>query len=248
MTADVIQLIINSCPEMVTTEYKYDGCLPLHTLCQNTDLGEQSSLDIAKLLVRAHPESVKSRVGEGIMHGICDDEGKLPIHIAEEHKSLEFCKILLSERARLSSVRGVNLLQAAFVCKCSLETVKKLVEEDRELLQMKDEHGHIALHTASSCGSLEVVRYLVEGNEFNLTVSDKKGSLPLHKACWFGELENVEYLMAKNMMTITARNNRNELPIHALSSRSGKREKTLRSVKYGETIFKLLRAYPETVV
>ena len=46
--------------------------------------------------------------------------------------------------------------------KCTLATIKKLVEDDRELLLREDEKGCIALYQAVYYASREVIQYLVE--------------------------------------------------------------------------------------
>mmetsp|Transcript_22616 Transcript_22616/g.48976 ORF Transcript_22616/g.48976 Transcript_22616/m.48976 type:complete len:163 (+) Transcript_22616:149-637(+) len=161
--------------------------------------------------------------------------------------SFGFCKALLSERARLSSIPGASILQIACVCKCQLEMIKKLVEDDRELLLMKDDGGHVAIHTAAKYSSLEIIQYLVDSNESTLTMLDEFGELSLHKACRVGNVKAVEYLMEKNMASVTTKNHHNLLPLHIMCDKAGKSEKLLQSVQYHESIFKLLQANPESL-
>ena len=162
MTAETVGLIINSQPEMVKNIYKLDACLPLHTLCKNKNLGEQASIDILKLLLDAYPESVKIRIRGGAASWILGtNEGKSPIHLAEENMSFSFCKTLLLERSRLSSIKA-NILQVACIAECSLDLIKKLVDDDPGLLLMEDRDGRIALQTAVRFAMHEVTQYLVD--------------------------------------------------------------------------------------
>ena len=268
MTAETVGLVIKFQPEIVKMECKVDGCLPLHTLCKNKNLGEQVSVDILQLLLDAYPESVKKKVGKGNeVTWIESDEGKSPIYLAEENNmSFGFIKALLSERARQSSIPGANILQIACIYRCSVVTIKKVVEDDPGLLLTLDKCGHFALHTAAKHASLEVVQYLVDGiksllpdgahstkavkllaeiSKCTLTSKDNFGELPLHKACRVGNMQVVEYLMTKSMASVKTVNSENELAIHVLCNSRCKSRQQLRSVEYTDTIFKLLLANPE---
>lgn len=216
ISAKVVRIIANSCPESVKMECMHDGCLPLHTLCKNSKLGEQSSIEILKILVSAFPDSLRKQVGTSLSHGGSpSDVGKLPIRLAEEYMSIGFCKAFLSERAKISSsMIDATILQMACVCTCSLEMIKKLVKDDPALLVKRDGNGHIALHTAAKHASLEVVSYLVDGDESTVSALDELGELPLHKACRAGKLDNAQYLMTKNTSSITTRSKDGSTALH----------------------------------
>ena len=145
---------------------------------KNDKLGEQVSVDILQLLLVAYPESVKKKVGKGNESTwIESDEGKSPIYLAEEsNMSFGFIKALLSERARQSSIPGANILQIASIYRCSLETIKNVVEDDPGLLVTSDGYGHIALHTAAKHASLEVVQYLVDGIKSRVLIQPKQSN------------------------------------------------------------------------
>ena len=101
---------------MVRAEDKEIRCIPLHTLCKNEKLGEQSAIDILTLLISAYPESVEKKVGDGTCSWFMarEIEGKDSIQIAEEHgASIGFLKALLFELARQSSIPKTNVLQIA---------------------------------------------------------------------------------------------------------------------------------------
>ena len=188
MSAETIGLIIDRHPDMVQTEYREDGCLPIHTLCKNKKMGDQSAMAILRLLVNAHPESVKKPAGKcynpylggtglrlpGSVEGMC------AINIAEENKmSFAFVKALLYERAKLSSVPGASVLQVACVYKCKVDTIQKLVEDDKGLLLREDGEGHIALHTARvHQTSLDVMQYVVNGIKSLLSDGEQLSSMP----------------------------------------------------------------------
>ena len=94
---------------MVEHEDIGDGCLPLHTLCRNSMLNEQSAIEIMKLLVTKYPESLRKKVGEQMqekwwMISLDGTLGKLAIDLAEKQMSFGFCKALLSEYAHISVI------------------------------------------------------------------------------------------------------------------------------------------------
>lgn len=62
MSPEVVQLIMDLNLKMVEHEDIGDGCLPLHTLCRNSMLNEQSAIEIMKLLVTKYPESLRKKL------------------------------------------------------------------------------------------------------------------------------------------------------------------------------------------
>ena len=253
MTAEVIRLLLNLKPDMkmIKAEDQHDGCLPLHVLCQNQDINEESAIEIMKLLVDEYPNSLRHRVGklmkEPWLITLSGTLGKLPIHLAEENMSLSFCKALLQQYARFStSIQSGTILQMACRFQCTPSLIKDLINDDRDLLQMQDDCKHVVLHTAAKYSSLDIVKYLVDEDESMLTRQDKLMECALHKACRERKIEIIEYLMTKNMSSVTIRNKDRELPVQILSRKSsrdnhGKLEAT-------STVFKMLQTYPETMM
>eukprot|EP00804_Cyclotella_cryptica_P005634 CCRYP_000013-RA/>CCRYP_000013-RA protein AED:0.20 eAED:0.20 QI:186/1/1/1/1/1/2/169/621 len=218
MKVEVIEMLIKLCPDMTEVEDRYDGCLPLHTLCKNEDLEEQSAIEILKSLVNAYPKSLKKQTWEQnrcpSWLSILGVSKELPITLAEGNMSFGFCKAILSEHARHFKVQMVNILHMACVLNCSLDIIQKLVREDRTLLRKEDEEHCIALHKAVKHKSLEIVKFLVQEDENSLTIVDNKMEVALHKACRANNLEVVKYLVDKNASTLRMGNHNNELPLH----------------------------------
>jgi len=191
MSAETIGMIVKRHPEMAKQEYENDRHLPLHTLCKNKEMEEQRAIAILKVLVDTYPESVKKAVGKPAdplaEYLIEQYEGKTPINIAEEKMSFGFFKALLAERATVSSIPEANILQTACIYKCKLDTIQKLVEDDRGLLLKEDGDGNIALREASRRSKLHVIRYLVDSTKPLLSDGEQLSSLPgasiLHIAC-----------------------------------------------------------------
>ena len=90
MSAKTVSPLIESCPEMVKKIYKHDGCLPLHTLCKDKEMGEQSAVNILKVFIRAYPEAVDKLVGEGFLSRLVgSNDRKFAINLAREQHVLQ---------------------------------------------------------------------------------------------------------------------------------------------------------------
>ena len=185
-----------------------------------------------------------------------DHNGWLPLHHAIRHHtsrhnaSLETVRFLLDEHpesVQVADNKGRTSLHVA--CRYShITLLKALLEFDPELVRLTDNNGRTALNYACECSrSVRTIASLLERNS-DITAADENGDLPLHKACQTGNVPLIEYLMAKDMATIEVKNFSNELPVHALANRSGKDDIVLESTKYTGAIFKLLRAYPDTIL
>ncbi|KAL7552587.1 hypothetical protein ACHAWF_015829 [Thalassiosira exigua] len=146
ISVEVVESILALYPEMVKDEYTCDGIrsgdgtLPIHRLCRNEDLDNQTSLDLLKLLVRENPESVEKRVNiEGMpFFWVASDD--LPIHLACANMSFNFCKLLLELNPASVSERVVHYRNSTELRGSSM----------------------LPFHLACSYGSLNLVKYLLE--------------------------------------------------------------------------------------
>lgn len=110
ISVEAIQIIIDECPYMLKEEYAHNGFLPLHNLCCNKDLDDESSIDILRLLVDKFPESVKTNVGETDEDYLLPQRGEndLPIHHACRYKSFDFCRYLIEMHPESVSIRQLH--------------------------------------------------------------------------------------------------------------------------------------------
>jgi len=74
------------------------------------------------------------------------------------------------------------------------DVVKKLIEEDRNLIFWTDDENRTPLHFSVDSGNTELVKFLLS-KKANINVQDKEGQTPLHYACVCEHEEIVNYLV-----------------------------------------------------
>jgi predicted transport protein len=286
ITPEVIKLLIHYFPLLVKTEDPRDECMPLHVLCTNSNenLDENSAIAILEILVTAYPKAMKLR-GRGHTVWFMSNNsalGKRANQMAENNMSFKFNKALLAQYSRFTKTHKLNVLQLACRFGSSLDMIKKLVEDNTDLLLLEDGNKNVALHkavryatpevvgylvtaeqmaltkhnkwmevplhTACTAGRCRAVKYLVERNRESLLLQDKDKEVALHMACRKGTLQTIRYIMEKNMAAVQIRNQNNELPVHVLCNRLNEVGNNIKDVAGIEIVFRLLRAYPETMI
>jgi len=108
------------------------------------------------------------------------------------------------------------------------------------------------LDIACQFSTLGVVKYLAKLSPDRLNACDvNKRSYPLHHACLGGNCEIISYLLETPLSSasLSERNVDGMLPIHLFceyvkEQQEGEEEDT----EYTETIWRLLKAYPEAVI
>mmetsp|Transcript_14166 Transcript_14166/g.25800 ORF Transcript_14166/g.25800 Transcript_14166/m.25800 type:complete len:110 (+) Transcript_14166:541-870(+) len=105
----------------------------------------------------------------------------------------------------------------------------------------------LPLHIACEFSTSDIVQFLVELNDGCLDHCDLNTNYPLHYACRGGKCGVVKYLLESRVPSVSERNGDNKLPIHFLCE-SGNDKVDHESPEYVETIWRLLLAYPMTVL
>jgi ankyrin repeat protein len=218
MKAEIVELLIDLKPEMVQHMDRFNGFPPLHAVCANRSTDEQSAIDIMKLLVAKYPKALKKVVGEDLTTtwtlSLSDTLGKRPINLAKNEMGFNFIKALLAEYISVSIIPKANILQMACRYRCSLEIVKKLVNDTQDLIMMEDGEHHVARHTAVKYASPEIVKYLIDEHENALFKQDGLMEIPLHKACRQRRLDIIELLLTKNVDQLSIKDQSGCIPLH----------------------------------
>ncbi len=242
ISVEAIQIITNECPYMLKEECAHDGFLPLHHLCCNEHLDDESSIDILRLLVEKFPESVITNVGEtdeDTMPEWCTPErgeNDLPIHYACRYKSLDFCRYLIQMHPESVSIKqlhyfnepkkrdeGSLMLPFHLACKYgSLDLVQYLLELHPEALNEQtsgpnhnsDRPLHLAASRDHSPDQMEVINFLLQRDINAVSKVGKNGNLPLHRACMYRSGPAVIKLFQMYPAAIRTKNTCGQLPIH----------------------------------
>ena len=127
-----------------------------------------------------------------------------------------------------------------------LGSIKLLVKGNPHAVQSPDSSGTLPLHIACQHhDSADVVRYLVELDRETLDFPDETGNTVLHYACRGAKYDTIELLEKYDAVSVSKRNDLGKLPIDLLLESNAVEDRE--SPKHVDTVFQLLRAYPEMV-
>ena len=144
-------------------------------------------------------------------------------------------------------VNGQLPLHTALQSNVRLGSIKLLVKGNPSAIRTFDRSGLIPLQVACRHHDSTVVQYLVGLDTTTLDAVDREGNTALHCACLGAEFDTIALLLDKyDAVSVSKRNAQKKLPIDILwdSNAVVNRE----SVEYTESVFRLLKAYPETVM
>ncbi len=159
-----------------------------------------------------------------------DENGQLPLHIAFQHDPYD----------------------PEYKYNATFGSIKLLVKGNRNAVRIPDNDGSLPLHNAvqghnGSPYATKVVDYLIGLDLDTLTAVDREGNTVLHHACLKAEYVLITLLLGKyGAVSVSKRNVDKKLPIHLLLEND--LTEFMEDIEYMESIFLLLRAYPETVM
>ncbi len=211
-TLGMVQFLVDAFPESLR-KANNDGHMPLHGLCLNENLNEETGLEILKYFIERCPESVQqvTRIGN------------LPIHIAAGLQSPEFCRILID--AYPESVRTFGnggWLPFLFACDGNtLATVKYLYKLYPESISVAADNQLTPLHMMcyNKNVTLGMVQLLIDAHPKSVRSVDKYGYIPLHVLCRNKDLDEdvglyiLKLLLAKFPESVRQTTNKGNLPL-----------------------------------
>jgi hypothetical protein len=255
----MVQLLLH-CDPNVTTHW-LNGNLPLFRVCytvfsRELSLGPNASvLDAAmrmlQLLYDAHPEAIEDLQLFYDAHPDAIEDDWLP-QVMQTFIDAQLAYFRAARDHTFISTPDENgqlPLHRALRDNITLGSIKLLIKGNPAAVRIPDNYGALPLHTAiQHHDSPAVVDYLIGLDPNTLTAVDREGNTTLHLACHGAKYEVVALLLQKyHAVSVSKRNAYKKLPIHLLleSDAFVNREE---DVKYTESIFQLLRVYPETVM
>ena len=247
---EMVQFFLN-CDENVASQ-KDHGELPLCEVCRiiawNRPELLSTAIEILQLLYDAYPEGIE----EYAMTRRSLPTRRLFPEVIQTFVTTQLIYARQSRDRELMSSRDENgqlPLHKALRDNVALGSIKLLVKGNPVAIQTPDNDGTLPLHVACQHhDSPRVVDYLIGLDSDTLTAVDGEGNSALHHACRGSKYDAIGLLLEEHdAVAVSKRNAHNKLPIHLLFESNADTD-TEEDTKYAESIFQLLRAYPETVM
>ena len=273
-TPKVIKFFLRHDPECLSKPVaseignNYDGYLPLHLICAYCWRTDESN--VTEFLFDLYPEAILIQDERGqtpfdILRSrddrlsINSDTGR-PYDEKLRKRNRELLAFLSTQMGYAYKAQDQNALitpdrtgslplHNAVRSGAPLGSIKLLVKGYLNAVHSPDDSGMLPLDTACHSSTLGVVKYLAELVPGHLNRCNMNKNYPLHHACRGGNCEVIQYLLETPMSSasVSERNIDGMLPIHLFCEH-------LRFChrydlpEYTETIWRLLSAYPETVL
>jgi len=245
-TVDIVKFLLD-CDPYVKLQ-KYEGTVTVSLLyfaCrwEYNDSTIEAALEMIKVIYDAYPEAIEE---DSIASNIR--------HYHQEVQAFVNSQLVYARQAkdhRLMTTpdgNGQLPLHTALQNNARLGSIKLLVKGNPLAVQSHDNSGLIPLHVACvHRDSVKVIQYLVGLDATTLDAVDREGNTALHIACHRARHEIIVTLLEEyDAVSVSKLNAEKKLPIDLLweSSLVPDRE----SVDYTETVYRLLKAYPEMVM
>ncbi len=215
---------------------KWHGCSLLHYACLYATIGEAS----VAIIYDAHPEAIEDDVIEEDFHDY-DDQVQAFIRTergyALQAKNLRFM-MTPDEMGQLP-------LHVALQNNVRLGSIKLLVKGNPSALRNLDNNFALPLHIACEHhDSASVIQHLIDLDMRTLRAEDNDNNTVLHYACRGAKYDTIALLLKNyDAISVSKRNAQKKLPIDLLCESSAVEDRD--SIEYTQSVFRLLRAYPE---
>jgi ankyrin repeat protein len=238
---DVVKFLLDCDPNVLQ---KHQRRLSLVACLEdNNDSNIEARIQFIKVIYDAHPEAIKHK--------------KITSNIHRYHQRVQTfinSQLVYSHQARnhrlmtTPNEQGQLPLHIALQNNVRLGSIKLLVKGNPSAIRSFNRSGVIPLHLACQHhDSASVVQYLLSLSEITLDTVDREGNTALHHACLGAKHDTIALLLEKyDAVSVSKRNAHKKLPIDLLFETNEVLDRE--SVQYTESIFRLLRAYPETVM
>jgi len=240
---DVVQFLLD-CDPSVIFKIVRGGMSLLHDVCQCEyyDATIEAALIIIKLLYDAHPEAI--------------EDYELAMDLDDFHQQVQTfinSQLVYANQAEdhrqmtTPDEMGLLPLHTALQNNATLGSVKLLVKGNPPAVQSPDNSGALPLHVACEhhdCA--RVVQYLVGLDGTTLNSVNREENTALHLACRGAKYEIIAMLLETyDALSVSKQNIHNKLPIDLLWESSGVEDRE--SIEYTDSVFQLLKAYPEVI-
>ena len=253
--AEILKFLLDCDPNVKLQ--KYEGKSLLHYACGHEtisvlfyaceqefdDSNIEAALQIVKTIYGAHPEAIEDNV---ITSNIRRYDQRIQAFINNE-----LVYVRQAKNIHIMTTHNDTLqlpLHTALQTNVTLGSIKLLVKGNRAALLSPDNSGALPLHIACEHhGSSNVVKYLIGLVTASLAVLDRERNAALHYACRGAKYRTIVLLLEEyNGMSVSKQNTQRKLPIELLWESDAVEDRE--STEYVESVFQLLKAYPETLM
>eukprot|EP00984_Skeletonema_dohrnii_P005881 scaffold2079_cov77-Skeletonema_dohrnii-CCMP3373.AAC.2 len=220
----------------------------LHCACRQSynynDSYIEAALEIIEEIYDAHPEAI--------------EENRIASDIQRYHQQVQ--SLINSQLVYARQAKDLHVMTtpdsngrlplhtALQINNVALGSIKLLVKGNPHALQTPDHSGTLPLHVACQHqNSSNIVQYLIGLDTTALDAVDKEGDTALHYACLGAKYETIALLLERyGAISVSKQNAYGNLPIDLLWESNEVEDRG--SVEYTESVFRLLAAYPETLM
>eukprot|EP00984_Skeletonema_dohrnii_P020031 scaffold9689_cov79-Skeletonema_dohrnii-CCMP3373.AAC.5 len=241
---DILKFLLKCDPNVILQ--KLVGAVPplvwvLMLKHKNENIG--AALEAIGIMYDAHPEAIR--------HPNIRSSFQL---IHQQIRAFFTSQLVYSRQARDHRLmttpddNGQLPLHTALQNNVRLGSIKLLVKGNPPAVQSTDSSGSLPLHIACAHhDSASVVQYLIGLDTTTLDVVDHDNNAALHYACRGAKYETITLLLDQyDAVSVSKRNAQKKLPIDLLWESNEVEDRE--SVEYTESVFRLLKAYPEMMM
>eukprot|EP00986_Skeletonema_menzelii_P001125 scaffold304_cov80-Skeletonema_menzelii.AAC.19 len=202
-----------------------------------------AGIRIIKVLFDAHPQAIKSNRIASNIHRFH--------HQVQAFINGELVYARQANDHRLMTTpdnNGQLPLHRALQNNVRLGSIKLLVTGNPSALRTSDNNFAMPLHVACQHhDSTKIIDYLVGLDTTTLDAVDRDLNTALHYACRGAKYDTIALLLEKyDAVSVSKRNAQNKLPVELLWESNAVEDRE--SIEYTESVFQLLKTYPETVM
>jgi len=275
-TSAIIEFLLRHDPECISktivsddrgsSSFQGNGALPLHIVCFTSNKDNST-----ELLYDLYPEAILIRNGQGqlpvdvmrekldhlsssqfrIFQDASDCKQRIQDLIPFLYTQMSYATMAQNESGMRTRDRTGSLpLHNAIRFRAPLGSIKLLVKGNPGAVNVADSSGMHPLDLACQFSTVGVVKYLAELSLDHLNACDVNKNYSLHHACRGGNCKVIHHLLETQMSSVpvSERNVDGMLPIHLFCKFVDEHEEEEKDTEYTETIWRLLTAYPETVL
>eukprot|EP00985_Skeletonema_marinoi_P011264 scaffold5334_cov74-Skeletonema_marinoi.AAC.2 len=240
-TIEIVEFLLGCDPNVKLQ--KFQGKPLLHVACLGAY--NDSNIDAGILVIKAvydeHPEAIRYC---NIASNIQRYHQQVQTFI---NSQLVYARQAKNRHQMITRNRQFPL-HRALQNNVTLGSIKLLVKGNPSAVTNVDTNFAMPLHAACEHhNSTNVIQYLVELDASTLEAVDREGDTSLHYACRGAKYDTITMLLETyDAVSVSKRNAQKKLPIDLLWDSNAVEDRE--SVAYTESVFRLLKAYPETMM